>query len=430
MPNFVEYSNAQTLMQAIKNKIETGGGSGSGYIPTKPVHIEDVWLDIAFDESEITDRSYIWSDGTNTYYSNNSKQYQYDKSDHQWYPKTWNGFNPDGRYIWTDGENIYYSYQSTHYVLDKSTSTWSAKTWSGLNTFVGNHIWSDGTDTYYSYSSTNFVLNKETSKWTTKTWTGLTNFDGQYVWTDGTDIYYSYNSNQYVLDKSTSTWNSKTWSGLTSFTASTIWKRGNDIYLSIDSSVGNYELNKSTSTWSAKSWIELSRFSGTNVWTDGTDIYYLKTASSVRTSKILTYEDTVTIDGIVDVLYSGLASNTDITFADDFLEYERIIIKTRNGTNGHSESLVSYSHNDLVIYYSDMLETGMPTGFGAVRYLYLPIMYTFDCKNDESDGGGYLKFDLGGTGSANLTIWEFYSRAVLYAKSDQYIEIYGIKTTT
>jgi hypothetical protein len=42
---------------------------------------------------------------------------------HTWSTKTWTGFTSfQGNYIWTDGENIYYSNNTDQYVLDKSTS--------------------------------------------------------------------------------------------------------------------------------------------------------------------------------------------------------------------------------------------------------------------------------------------------------------------
>ena len=43
MPNFVGYDDAQTLMTAIKNKIDSGGGGGGGELPTKQVVINDIF---------------------------------------------------------------------------------------------------------------------------------------------------------------------------------------------------------------------------------------------------------------------------------------------------------------------------------------------------------------------------------------------------
>ena len=190
-----------------------------------------------------------------------------------WETKTWTGLtNFSGEYIWSDGTNIYYSKDSTQYVLNRLTSTWSAKTWSGLTSFRGDSVWSDGTNIYYSNGSAQYVLNKSTSTWSTKTWTGLTSFNGNKIWTDGDNIYYSDSSTHRVLDKSTSTWSAKTWSGLSNILGYLIWSDGDNIYSSDGSR--QYVLDKSTSTWSTKTWTGLTNFSGDYIWSDGTNIYY------------------------------------------------------------------------------------------------------------------------------------------------------------
>ena len=67
-----------------------------------------------------------------------------------------------GGYIWTDGTDIYYSNYDTQRVLNKSNLTWETKTWNGLTSFNGNNIWTDGDHIYMSdYQSvleSNFVL--------------------------------------------------------------------------------------------------------------------------------------------------------------------------------------------------------------------------------------------------------------------------------
>ena len=214
--------------------------------------------------------NYVWTDGTDIYYSSSSKQYVLDKETSTWRTKTWSGLTSfGGNNVWTDGENVYYSLSSTQYVLNKATSTWSKKTWSGLTNFNGGRIWTDGTDIYYSSGSSQYVLDKATSTWRTKTWSGLTSFQGSMIWTDGENTYYSNDSSQYVLDKETSTWRTKTWSGLTSFYGSAVWNDGENVYYSSD-----YVLDKETSTWRTKTWSGLTSFVGEYVWTDGIDIYY------------------------------------------------------------------------------------------------------------------------------------------------------------
>ncbi|MBS7362920.1 MAG: hypothetical protein KIH03_03815, partial [Paludibacteraceae bacterium] len=118
-----------------------------------------------------------------------------------WEQKTWSGLTSFAKtYVWTDGTDIFYSYGSDHYVLDKSTSTWNVKTWNGLSSFNGTRVWTDGTDIFYSNGSDHYVLDKSTSTWNVKTWSGLSSFNGDLIWTDGTDIFYSNGSTQYVLN--------------------------------------------------------------------------------------------------------------------------------------------------------------------------------------------------------------------------------------
>lgn len=215
---------------------------------------------------------YIWTDGTDIYYSDNNSQYVLDKATSTWVEKTWNGLTSFmGKQVWTDGTDMYYSVDSFHFVLDKSTSTWVDKTWKGFTGFVGSEIWTDGTDVYSSRGSYQYVLDKSTSTWIKKTWNGLTSFGASSIWTDGTNIYYSYPGDTHcVLDKSTSTWTPITWN--INIAGIKIWTDGTDIYYSNDSE--QYVLNKSTSTWIPKTWEGLTNFSGNDIWTDGTNIYY------------------------------------------------------------------------------------------------------------------------------------------------------------
>lgn len=234
---------------------------------------------------QITSSGYIWTDGTNTYYSNGAIQKVLNASG-EWENKTWTGLsNFDGKYVWTDGENVYYSnYTSSaqQYVLNKATSTWTTKAWSGRPTYLnGLNIWSDGTNIYYDQDSDHYVLNKETSTWSTKTWTGLSTFSGSSVWTDDENIYYSNGSTQKVLDKETSTWSDKTWNGITDFYGGLIWTDRINLYYDTQAyypSQGkwvyvHYVLNRETSTWASQTWVGANDFDGSDVWTDGKNIY-------------------------------------------------------------------------------------------------------------------------------------------------------------
>ena len=74
-----------------------------------------------------------------------------------------------GTNVWTDGTNTYYSNGNTQYVL--KGKAWEKKTWNGFTKIYGNSIWTDGTNIYYSNK---YVLNGDT--WEEKTWNGLEHF--------------------------------------------------------------------------------------------------------------------------------------------------------------------------------------------------------------------------------------------------------------
>lgn len=217
----------------------------------------------------------MWSDGTNSYYSNGYNQYVLDKTTGTWSPKTWTGLTSfNGRYVWTDGTDIYYSNGYSQYVLDTSTSTWRSKSWTGLRSFYGTYVWKSVTGgIYYSNASNQYVLNRSENKWVKKTWTGVSQPSGICIWTDGVDTYYSNTSAQYVVDTSTSKWVKKTWTGLTSFDGRCIWTYSDDIYYSKGSD--QYVLNKETYTWIPKNWLGLTSFNGQYVWAyDDNHMYY------------------------------------------------------------------------------------------------------------------------------------------------------------
>ena len=229
--------------------------------------------------------SYVWTDGTNIYYSYSTNHYVLDKSTNTWTTKTWNGLSSFGGYrVWTDGTNIYWAGSDTWYVLNKSTSTWTKTTWEGaaFNSILvsakyntDNSIWTDGENIYFSCYGTQYVLDKSTNTWNKKTWTGLTEFYGSGVWTDGENIYYSWGSStHYKLNKDTSTWEKMTWKGFTSFHGPSVWTDGNNIYYSKGTT--HYVLNKETNTWTQKTWDNLTEIEGMYIWTDGTNTYYSK----------------------------------------------------------------------------------------------------------------------------------------------------------
>jgi hypothetical protein len=187
-------------------------------------------------------------------------------------PMVWEGVSSIGsNYIWTDGTDIYYSYYGIHYVLNRETNTWKSKTWNGLTDFNGDYIWTDGKNIYLSDdSSKQYVLNGNT--WKAKDWNSIS-FYGHNVWTDGTNIYLSEPNDQYVLKNGA--WEAKTWKGFNPI-GQYIWTDGTNIYSS-DSNNGvstHYILDKTTSTWTSKTWKGLTNFWGGGVWSDGTNTYY------------------------------------------------------------------------------------------------------------------------------------------------------------
>ena len=109
----------------------------------------------------------------------------------------WTGYTSiDGKYIWSDGSNIYYSDGTRQYKLNGTT--WETMTWSGLTDFYGTEIWTDRNYTYYSNGRDQYKLKGTT--WKKMTWVGLIDFYGSDVWSDGNNIYYSDNTGgQYQL---------------------------------------------------------------------------------------------------------------------------------------------------------------------------------------------------------------------------------------
>jgi hypothetical protein len=111
---------------------------------------------------------------------------------------TFTSFN--GNFVWTDGSNTYYSNNDSHFIFNGET--WEPTTWNGLNTFSGTDIWLDGSNTYYSDGVDNYILNGDT--WTKTTFSGTTSLRGRDIWTDGACIYYTTNGVTYnLLPKST-----------------------------------------------------------------------------------------------------------------------------------------------------------------------------------------------------------------------------------
>lgn len=288
--------------------------------------------------------NYIWTDGTNIYYSdiwhpeNNSKL-----NGNTWEPITWTGLTAfAGSDVWTDGTNIYYSSTSDQYKLNGTT--WEVMTWTGLTNFYGKHVWTDGTDIYYSNGSDQYKLNGTT--WETMNWTGLTSFYGSYIWSDGTNIYHSYYSSHHKLNGTT--WESVTWTGLTNFYGNYIWIDGTNIYCSYSTSNGegvytqyHYKLNGTN--WDTMIWSGLTGgedFYGYKTWTDGIYTYYSDWSTQYR------------LDGTTWV------TPPCVVRAEDGDLYYKDIKYTGNGGSGGA----SPSHMYIISSAESEIEVETPSG--------------------------------------------------------------------
>lgn len=227
---------------------------------------------------------YIWSDGTNTYYSNDSDQYVLQGD--TWVQKVWNptvlvkvpqyGYN-----IWTDGLNWYYSggNNTKQYKLTED-GYWVSYSWNYTG-FSGEHIWTDGDRIFISRGTTTGqkILNRSTNSWENVTWNNLSfNLDAETIWTDDEDMYITIDQNEsYKLDKGTFNWTSVTITNTpANFYANEVWSDGENTYYDCDTEgeVAHLIWNKSTLTWEAHSWIGIpSGIWGSEIWKLNNQIY-------------------------------------------------------------------------------------------------------------------------------------------------------------
>lgn len=245
------------------------------------------WVPVTWNGLTDFDGKYIWSDGTNTYYSSGSSQYVLDNSNNTWITKTWSGTSVklDGRFIWYNpySNDWIYSNGSTHLALNGSTweTTEFTQTGGGAASFTGITIWYNGpqnsrsayragganyrlldariwyllkstdwpsmsTDylwyphdfdtegkTYYSRSEPGYQGVIENETYSSISWS-VKPYQGAYVWTSANHTYYSYNNNNYVLNDEKTAWLLTYWPGLNgvSLDASHIWHDGSTTYYS------------------------------------------------------------------------------------------------------------------------------------------------------------------------------------------------------
>ena len=173
----------------------------------------NTWVEISMTGFTLTSANvdYIWNDGTNTYFSDGRKQYQFNNDTFEWTIKEWN-MHLIRAYIWDDGTNIYYSIGASHYLLNKESNTWNSIEFKGVVEFNGSDVKKLGNNAYYITADKQYVLDKSLNMWNEVIWNNNpANFSPDRVWSDGSHIYYSIYGSNYELDLATSTWITKTW---------------------------------------------------------------------------------------------------------------------------------------------------------------------------------------------------------------------------
>ena len=68
------------------------------------------------------------------------------------------GMSSDYPYIWTNGKDYFYSDNSLHCILDKTTFTWYKINWNDLKYFESDDIWTDGENIYCSNGSIQYIF--------------------------------------------------------------------------------------------------------------------------------------------------------------------------------------------------------------------------------------------------------------------------------
>ena len=175
----------------------------------------------------------VWTDGEEIYISSGQDcQYVLNKETGNWDVKSWNIEGMVAIFIWSDGTNYYYSHGTDQYVLNKETGNWDVKIWNGIDSFYGNDVWTDGSKIYISEDDgANYVLNNETDTWSEQLW-NIDNIIVESIWNNGDIVYYSHGTDQYVLNKETGNWDEKVWNGITEFDGYDIWTDGENFYYS------------------------------------------------------------------------------------------------------------------------------------------------------------------------------------------------------
>ena len=211
IPYRFKFKESETVMKNFyMNESHLWSDGEKLYYSTKYVlNEEGIWETTSWKNSSDANGYHIWTDGTNIY-STWSKNYGDYYLTHcrldgdTWvredisFPKGAGKLFPDFSvsYVWTDGTDIYYSYKDDYadyndiQVIRSDGNRWVGKQWKGVTRFDGSNVWTDGTNIYLSQGKNgHYKLNGDT--WEPITWKGFTNFSGSYIWTDGRYIYTS-----------------------------------------------------------------------------------------------------------------------------------------------------------------------------------------------------------------------------------------------
>lgn len=143
---------------------------------------------------------YIWNSPNSnigTMYTNGGTNYELYAGSCK--PMTTYSYTIDGRFVWSDSSNTYYSNESNQYKLISSGQNWTTQGWSGKNKPYGMGIWTYDGNTYSSNGNSQYV--RDSSTWNNEAWNGITSFYGWNVWTDGTSYYYSDGTSNYILNE-------------------------------------------------------------------------------------------------------------------------------------------------------------------------------------------------------------------------------------
>ena len=123
-----------------------------------------------WEDSEIANvlSNSVWTDGVNYYCNKPSAEGSriYDRNTETWDKITWQieGSSSrviNGEYVWTDGTNMYYSSYSESAVIDTQNHVANKQTWVGAPDHLeGLYIWTDGENIYYSDGAEQYVFVK------------------------------------------------------------------------------------------------------------------------------------------------------------------------------------------------------------------------------------------------------------------------------